>query len=199
MRYVAATALCRRAVALRGVPLTQEKSGSEVFAPEPLKTAPQLLLPWRWRSSFGPFLSALWLRRAVLCSSRRSTRWRTPRLTMSALPSFSRTARFIRRTACTRRRTTGLTNSLWCPMLRTRLLICTRARCRGRSTEPLRFRSPVPRFRRHILGTAHRTGPWTFAWLARKWPATFRRRWTETRRLRRAGSAWAFAAFKWCR
>src|ERR1043166_6439795 len=147
--------------------VTTKKTAPEFLLPEPLsQIAPELVRPRRWRSFLG-FLSMLWLLFAVLgsrygCSasrwpagSGRSASWwlRPTGLTISALPSFSRTACFARR------RTGGLT------MLRSAMFVRTRACWRRRSAESLIFQSLAATLWRNVRRTR------TFTELSLRWPA----------------------------
>jgi len=160
-------------------------------------------------------VSALWLRRAMLGCSRRSTPWWAARLTIGALPSLSRAARFARRTA-RRRRTTRLTHFRRRPTLKPATLICTRTRCWRRRTESLRCRTPAPTLWRNIFRSTSRTRTRTLAECASWRPAMF---WRWRRRAERGRCCCArcshragccprewrppacssFAAFKWRR
>ena len=160
---------------LQEASLMPKKSGSGNFPfPEPLQIIqPELLWPWRRRSFLWLLLSGLWLRWAPFGCSRRSTSWWRPgRLTIGALPSFSRAARFTRRRAGRRRRDWLANRRLWSLFWDT-TLVCTGAR-RWRSAESLTLGSSTGTLWWNILRTTC-TRTWTFAQLARRWPAMFGR------------------------
>jgi len=186
------------------------------------KILPESLWTRRWRSFLRLFAStlrliraALWLPRAALfvCSLSSASQWRSPRLSVGALPSFSRAARFARRSA--RRRRTVRTHCRWRSLFPTAALAFRCAHWR-RSAEALTFRSVAAILRRDILITTR--GTRTLAQPARWWSTMFRwrRRWTERgwrwrghagcssrvgcRAWERRSPAWStFAAFKWRR
>ena len=152
----------------RGVPTIAKKAAPEFFFPERLQIIePELLWPRRRRSFLWLLLSVLWLRWAPFGCSRRSTSWWWPgRLTIGALRSFSRAARFTRRCASGWRRdwlaNRRLRSLFWAaPLIRIRA-------CWRRRAESLTLGSSTATLRRNILRTT-RTRTWTFAQLARRW------------------------------
>ena len=167
--------------------LSQKKRLRKFSFPEPLQIIePELLWPRRRRSFLWLLLSVLWLFRAALaCRGRCSTSgwlacsgrstswwWRATRLTIGALPSFSRAARFTRRRAGRRRRD-WLANRRWWSLFWDTTLVCTRAR-RWRRPESLTLGSSTGTLRRNILRTT-RTRTRTLTQFARRWPAMFGR------------------------
>ena len=153
-----------------------------------LQIIPESLRPWTWRPFLWLSLAMLWLLLAALgCLRRRSASrwWRPTGLTISALPSFSRAARF------SRRRVSGR----W-PMLWAATLICSRAR-RRRSTESLSCGSLAATLWGNIahVWTFTELSPWWFAMLGRRHCTTLA---VNLERRRRA--AWpptCLASFKW--
>src|SRR5205823_14275196 len=148
-----------------------------------LLIVPELLWPRRRRALLWLLLSVLWLFRAALacrgrcstsgwlaCSGRSTSWWRATRLTIGALPSFSRAAGFTRRRAGRRRRNWLTNRRLWSLFWDT-TLVCPRA-CRWRSAESLTLGSSTGTLRRNILRTT-RTRTWTLTQFARRWPAMF--------------------------
>src|SRR5439155_1440809 len=150
--------------------LSQKKRLRKFSFPEPLQIIePELLWPRRRRSFLWLLLSVLWLFRAALacrgrcstsgwlaCSGRSTSWWRATRLTIGALPSFSRAARFTRRRAGRRRRDWLTNRRLW-SLFGDTTPVCTRA-CRWRRARSLTLGFSTGTLRRNIRWTTRPRG-----------------------------------------